>query len=130
MMTAEKIANSATSHYKITVESAEVAANSEDRHLGRLRGNFGSTQFFIYGTGYRPDQKLPNTDMRSSAIKTEDDEIRRQYGTILYTDKDSFGKKMPRKMEVYLPQIPDDGNSVQSWKDTGVDRKGKVATEY
>lgn len=55
MMTAEKIANSATSHYKITVESVDAGANSEDRHLGRLRGNFGSTQFYIYGTGYRPD---------------------------------------------------------------------------
>lgn len=43
MMTAEKIANSATSHYRITVESIEVAANSDDGHLGRLRGNFGST---------------------------------------------------------------------------------------
>ena len=68
--------------------------------------------------------------MRSSVNKTENDEIRRQYGTILYTDKDSFGKKMPRKMEVYLPQIPDDGNSVRSWKDTGVDKKGRVASEY
>ena len=33
-------------------------------------------------------------------------------------------------MEVYLPQIPDDGNSVRSWKDTGVDKKGRVASEY
>ena len=33
-------------------------------------------------------------------------------------------------MEVYLPQVPDDGNSAQSWKDTGVDKKGKVAEEY
>lgn len=68
--------------------------------------------------------------MRSSAIESGDSETRRQFGTILYTDKDSFGKKMPRKMEVYLPQVPEDGNSIQSWKDTGIDKKGKVAEEY
>jgi len=51
MLSGDKIANSATSHYKIMIESSQPDSNC---HIGRLRGSFGSTQFYIYGDGLNP----------------------------------------------------------------------------
>lgn len=53
MLIGDKISNSATSHYKINIDSSIPKA---DTYLGRLRGNFGSTQMYIYGKGLNPKE--------------------------------------------------------------------------
>ena len=55
--------------------------------------------------------------------------MRRQFGTIIYSETDKMGKKVPRNIDCYLPQIPLDSNSIRSWPDTDK-RKQDIAFEY
>jgi hypothetical protein len=58
MLIGDKIANSATPHYKIFVEKPSTENNNKpvEHKLGSLRANFGSTQFYLYGPGYNPKE--------------------------------------------------------------------------
>ena len=120
MLIGDKISNSATSHYKINIDSSIPKA---DTYLGRLRGNFGSTQMYIYGKGLNPKEanKL-GIDFKA--------QIRNQYGTIFYNEKDNFGKKIPRHMEVYIPHISEDMNEVTFWEDKADKKKENINFEY
>lgn len=51
-MTGDKIANSASPHYKITLGQSK--GDSPDQYIGRLRSNFKSTNFYVYGEGANP----------------------------------------------------------------------------
>ena len=55
--------------------------------------------------------------------------MRRQFGTIIYSETDKMGKKVPRNIDCYLPQIPLDSNSIRSWPDTDK-RKQDISFEY
>lgn len=50
MMKAVKIFDSATKHYKITIESDHIKyhRHEEENYVGRLRSNFGRTNWYIY----------------------------------------------------------------------------------
>lgn len=135
LMRAEKIANSTTPHYKITIDKPGINQTDEKGmdYVGRLRANFKSNQFYIFDTGVHPQDYDPT--------KTNDprNKVRRQYGTVRYLDKGSgmsdtvsmtsANKKGPRKFEFYIPKIADDGNESSSWADN-MKRKTKVNIEY
>mmetsp|Transcript_3282 Transcript_3282/g.5451 ORF Transcript_3282/g.5451 Transcript_3282/m.5451 type:complete len:143 (+) Transcript_3282:894-1322(+) len=42
---------------------------------------------------------------------------------------DKFGKKVPRSIDVYIPQITEDGLDVTYWQDTDA-RKANISREY
>jgi len=105
VMKAINIFESATSHYKIQVipkneklglsmisHSNNSGGNEDETYLGRLRSVFGYSSWFLYDIGANPKEK-------NSAGKT----MRRQLSTVLYSDKDKLGKKVPKSMEVYVP---------------------------
>jgi hypothetical protein len=50
VMKAVKIFDSATKHYRITIESEEVRyqKTAEENYVGRLRSNFGKTNWYIF----------------------------------------------------------------------------------
>jgi len=100
ILRSDKIKNSATGHYQITLTSAEAINNIDKANLGRVRANFGSTEFYIYDSGLRPTQDA-NTNTNG---KTH----RKQYGSIIYGGSDKLRKKEGRDLEVYIPRLMDD----------------------
>ena len=67
ILVGDKQSNSATANYKINIVSEMPGA---DTHLGRLRGNFGCTQFYIYGSGLNPKEAAKmNIDFPSQIRK-------------------------------------------------------------
>ena len=122
MIIADKIANSATPHYKIILEKSSQDKKAIEHRLGSLRANFGSTQFYLFGQGYNPKEakdKHVNMEM-----------IRRQYGTVLYSEKDSLGEKLPRNMRVYVPPVDPSGEKIGSWEDVTETKKAKIDEEF
>ena len=111
MLEAKKLASSKTPHYRIELQSKNIAnmeKNSEDNYLGRLRSNISSQEFYVY------DKGLKSTDLKPGSKGV----LRRQLGTILYVP-DKIGSKGPRAVEVYLPTInTKDGSKLTSWDDT------------
>jgi hypothetical protein len=123
MLRAEKIMNSATSHYKITIETAEKYMKStENVYLGRLRGNFGNSQFYIFDNGVNPKE--------AKKIGKFDTQVRKQFGTIIYSDKDKLGKKVPRNIDIYMPMIPKDCVQILTWQDIPEKKKQFIPKEY
>jgi hypothetical protein len=93
----------------------------EDPYVGRLRSNLKATNFFIYDNGFNPKEdkgKMPDGAKQ-----------RLQFGSIIYSDMDKFGKKGPRNMDVYIPTIDQKGIEVTYWPDTDA-RKADVGLEY
>ena len=74
IMTGDKMANSTTSNYKITVGQSK--SDNTENYIGKIRSNFKNTHFYIYGEGIN----------RNEAKKNPSKQIRRQYGSIIYTD--------------------------------------------
>ena len=56
MLKAEKVQMSSTAHYRITINSVEAKYTKakDDNYLGRLRGNFGQSQFYLFDNGLNP----------------------------------------------------------------------------
>jgi len=56
MLKAEKLQFSSTAHYKIIINSdeAKYLKNKDESYLGRLRGNLGQSQFYIFDKGENP----------------------------------------------------------------------------
>ena len=100
VMRAVKLFESATTHYKISVVQTSskfgsmisMGSSEDESYIGRLRSTFGNSSWYIFDGGANPKDK------KSAGMK-----MRRQFGTILYSDKDKLGKKVPRNMEVYVP---------------------------
>ena len=126
VIVASKISGSTTSHYKIIIETdehKEIKNNSnDDEHLGRLRANLKATQYYIYGNGKNPKEVKPEFIHHPA--------VRRQYGTIFYNEKDSFGKKVPRKLEAYIPMLAKDSREIASWEDSQDLKKADINFEY
>lgn len=124
MIIADKIANSATPHYKIVLEkkAEENTKKIVEHRLGSLRANFGSTQFYLFGPGYNPKE--------AKEAHVKQDMIRRQFGTVLYSEKDSLGEKLPRNMKVYIPPVDPAGQSVNSWEDLTEKKKARIDEEF
>lgn len=65
LLSAKKLANSKTSHYRIELANAnnKYKNQDEDHYLGRLRANFGNHEFYIYDTGINSaDVKKKNAE--------------------------------------------------------------------
>ena len=58
MLKAEKVQMSATAHYRVTINASETkyVKNAQDSYLGRLRGNFGQGQFYLFDNGINPKE--------------------------------------------------------------------------
>ena len=83
-----------TSNYYISMDYN----NSLERGpllLGKLRSNFGVTNFHLYDNLDNPN--------KTKSFET----IRREYGLIVY-QKNQFGIKGPRKVNVAIPNIDND----------------------
>lgn len=95
MLKAEKLQLSSTAHYKITINSdeAKYTKNKDQGYLGRLRGNLGQSQFYIFDKGENP----------KSSNNGQQPDMRKQYGTVTYASKDKFGAKEARNIDVYIP---------------------------
>ena len=123
VMMAEKLLKTTTKHYKIKIafDGDRYVRMKESVYLGRLRGNITSTQFYLYDDGLNP---------KDDKVKIiQGGRARNQFGTVIYSDKDKFGKKVPRNMDVFIPMIDHKGDFITSWPDTDA-RKGDILMEY
>mmetsp|Transcript_33536 Transcript_33536/g.51551 ORF Transcript_33536/g.51551 Transcript_33536/m.51551 type:complete len:132 (-) Transcript_33536:376-771(-) len=123
MMQAEKIFRSSTKHYRITLASDTQKFIPTDKlHIGRVRSNLAGTYFSIYDDGLNPKDA-------TEAKLNEGEVLRRKYGCIHYSDKDKEGRKVERNMDVYIPDIDQEGVSVYTWPD-GEKRRNNIQFEY
>lgn len=81
-----------------------------DGILGKLRSNFLGTEYQIYDHGKNPEY--------DDALHEEihDEEIRIELGAILYANSTSLGSKGPRKMNICISKVDEDGNSLKVWQ--------------
>jgi hypothetical protein len=57
--------------------------------------------------------------------------IRKQFGTVMYCEKDSLGEKLPRNMKAYVPPVNDPtGKTINSWEDLPDKKKQKIDEEF
>lgn len=109
LLSAKKLANSKTSHYRIELANSnnKYKQQDEEHYIGRVRASAGNHEFFIFDTGINP------ADVNKKGVEGPE---RRQFGTIVYS-KDKYGDKNPREMKVYLPMIDDSTTNYMSWPD-------------
>lgn len=122
LLSAKKLANSKTSHYRIELTDPNNKYQKADteHYIGRVRANYSNHEFYIFDTGCNP------ADLKKQ--KSPEGVERRQYGTVIYAP-DKFGDKNPRKMEVYLPMITCDNQNLMSWPDDEL-KKSNLYFEY
>ena len=121
-MQAEKLLKSASKNYKIRAALDHTySVDQNTLYMGRLRSNLTATNFFIFDDGLNPESE-------KSKI-AQGGRPRKHLGTILYSDKDKFGKKVPRNMEVFSPLIDEKDENVAYWPETEM-RKANIMSEY
>lgn len=116
LLTGEKQAQSLTKHYKIKIDSRHLKyrLSEEELYVARLRANFNSDTFHIFDNGKNP------RDLRPGQRLMPNENLRRQYGTVLYRDTDRNGKKVERHIEAYVPRVAEEtgSNVAYAWPDT------------
>lgn len=116
LLLAEKMAQSMTKHYKVKIDSKHLRyrLSEEELYVARLRANFNCNTFHVFDNGKNP------RDLRPGQKLMPGEELRRQYGTVLYSDTDRKGKKVGRHMEAYVPRVPEEAGSQVgfAWPDT------------
>lgn len=126
LLMAEKQAQSMTKHYKIKIDSKHLKyrLSEEELYVARLRANFACTNFHVFDNGKNPRDMRPGERLMAGEL------LRRQYGTIIYSDTDRSGKKVGRHMEAYVPRVPEEAGSqvAFAWPDTER-KKGHIYRE-
>ncbi len=102
LMSSKKRPQNKTSNYKICMTENDLTREG-DNYLGKLRSNFMGTEFQIFDNGHngKDEPEFPNQ------------EIRRELGAVTYA-ANVWGSRGPRKMQVALPAVDENGKMVQS----------------
>lgn len=83
---------------------------NSDGILGKLRSNFIGTEYQLYDHGKNPEYEDAHNEENNNG------DIRIELGAILYANNTSFGSKGPRKMNMCINKVDDDGNSLKTWQ--------------
>ena len=89
LMTGKKRSGSATSNYLISADRNDLEVDSPN-YMGKVRSNFAGTYFDIFNDGCSPKKPEPHR------------KIRKLLSSVCY-DPNLFGKKGPRRMQVFFP---------------------------
>uniref|UniRef100_A0A7S3IBE3 Tubby C-terminal domain-containing protein n=2 Tax=Fabrea salina TaxID=342563 RepID=A0A7S3IBE3_9CILI len=98
---AKKRPGKKTPNFLLSMSKEELSVKS-DFYLGKLRGNFLGSKYFIYDKGLNPKSKYANVN-----------NTRQELGVMLY--EGNGGNSGPRKMRVIIPAVNTDQESVV-WK--------------
>ncbi len=83
---------------------------NSDGILGKLRSNFLGTEYQLYDHGKNPEYE----DAFNEEIN--EGEIRIELGAILYANNTSLGSKGPRRINMCINKVDDDGKSLKTWQ--------------
>jgi hypothetical protein len=105
LMCGKKRSGQKTSNYLISMSEDDLRRTSHN-YLGKLRANFVGTEFRIYDNGSNPDD-VDNDDTESSSS------ARQELGVVQY-ESNVMGSRGPRRMQVGLPRVQEDGSVAQN----------------
>jgi tubby-related protein 1 len=118
LMNAKKRPNNRTSNYLISMGQNDLSREGPN-YLGKLRSNFIGTEFEIYDQGHNPKDQPEFAGQ----------EIRKEMGGVMYA-ANVLGHKGPRKMQVALPQVDEEGQIVHTSGDNDLIRRIKEHEYY
>jgi tubby-related protein 1 len=78
-------------------------------YLGKLRSNFVGTEFQVFDDGINPK------DSEGDEVSGTNSQIRCELGAVMYA-ANVLGSRGPRKMQVSLPGLDENGNIIK-WRD-------------
>lgn len=124
MLQAEKMNQSMTKHYKLKIDLPHLkyTRTDDELYIGRLRANFNCNQFYVYDHGHNP------RDMKPGQHLMPGQRLRRQFAAVHYMAEDRFMKKVPRHIELYVPEVTS-SEQVWAWPDSEK-RKHLIYNEY
>ena len=118
LLRAEKVQQSMTKHYRLKIDllHQKYVRHDDELYIGRLRANFAQNEFYIYDNGMNPRDLKPGHSLLPGQL------VRRQFGAVHYSSMTRSGGRVPRNVEVFVPDVPaGGGDQVWCWPDT--DRK-------
>jgi len=123
LLKAEKVTNSATPSYKITLHRPGLNMTDQKGkdYLGYLKGNLKKSMFFLFDNGTQPQ------DIKKDMIGYV--EPRKQLGTVLCVGRADKNSKVSRHYDYYIPETSEDPNEIGAWPDN-MYKKKTVAQEY
>jgi len=102
LMSSKKRPQNKTSNYKICMSESDLSRDG-DNYLGKLRSNFMGTEFQIFDNGHNGKDEPEFADQ----------EVRNELGAVTYA-ANVWGSRGPRKMQVALPAVNEQGCMVLS----------------
>jgi len=102
LMSSKKRPQNKTSNYKICMSENDLSRDGAN-YLGKLRSNFMGTEFQVFDNGHngKDEPEFP------------DQGVRNELGAVTYA-ANVWGSRGPRKMQVALPAVNDQGRMVLS----------------
>lgn len=110
LLTSKKRPNNKTSNYLISMDQSDLNRSSSS-YLGKLRSNFVGTEFQIFDDGVNPK----DNDGDDEAGMKFGSNVRCELGSVMYA-ANVLGSRGPRKMQVAVPAVDENGN-ILKWKD-------------
>lgn len=108
LLSSKKRKKKKSSNYLISMSRSDHNKGSE-KIIGKLRSNFLGTEYQIYDTGKNPKTVDPFFDEKN------EDPIRRELGIVLYGNS-MTSTRGPRRMNVCITKIQDDGEPKKHWQ--------------
>jgi len=108
LLSSKKRKKKKSSNYLISMSRKDLNKGSE-KIIGKLRSNFLGTEYQIYDTGKNPKTVDPFFDEKNG------DPIRRELGIVLYGNS-MTSTRGPRRMNVCIAKIQDDGEPKKDWQ--------------
>lgn len=113
LMNAKKRPNNRTSNYLVTMGLNDLSREGPN-YLGKLRSNFIGTEFEIYDNGHNPKDQPEFSGQQT----------RKEMGGVMYA-ANVLGHKGPRKMQVALPPVDEEGQIQHTSGDNDLIRRIK-----
>jgi tubby-related protein 1 len=114
LMTSKKRTGSKTSNYLISMGRNDHDKDSNNI-LGKLRGNFQSTEYIIYDHGKNPNSSIDD-DKNDEHHGGEGNNARIELGSVVYAPHSSLGKGGPRSITVGISNVDEEGDPVKIWQ--------------
>ena len=114
LMTSKKRTGNKTSNYLISMGRNDHDKDSNNI-LGKLRGNFQSTEYIIYDHGKNPNSSVDD-DKNDENRGGEGNIARIELGSVVYVPHSSLGKGGPRSITVGISNIDKEGDPVKVWQ--------------
>ena len=113
LMTSKKRTGNKTSNYLISMGRNDHDKDSNNI-LGKLRGNFQSTEYIIYDHGKNPNSSV--VDDNDEHHGGEGNNARIELGSVVYAPHSSLGKGGPRSITVGISNVDEEGDQVKVWQ--------------